>query len=145
MGITRFSTHAHVLLTQSAPFVLSNTNNTTMGLGAIITALFEPCRSAPKSPPCPSPDKQTDADRRATANASERTIVEVLPCGDVTNITPCGDASSPTKPVSHAPMKAPDPCCVSWRGAPPSAVHQSWHIYSVRLVIPRRYPQSADV
>jgi len=102
MGITRFSTHAHVLLTQSAPFVLSNTNNTTMGLGAIITALFEPCRSAPKSPPCPSPDKQTDADRRATANASERTIVEVLPCGDVTNITPCGDASSPTKPVSHA-------------------------------------------
>jgi len=74
-----------------------------MGLGALITALFEPCRSAPKSPPCPSPDKQTDSDRRAAANASEKTIVEVLPCSDVTNTTPCGDGgSSPVKMVSHA-------------------------------------------
>lgn len=70
-----------------------------MGLGELLTKLFEPCRSAPKSPPCPSPEK-SDTDKRAAANASEKTIVEVLPCGDVTNTTPT-DQSSP-KPVSHA-------------------------------------------
>jgi hypothetical protein len=70
-----------------------------MGLGALLTKLFEPCRSAPKSPPCPSPDKN-DTEQRAAANATDKTIVEVLPCGDVTNKTP--DPSSSPKPISHA-------------------------------------------
>lgn len=69
-----------------------------MGLGNLLTKLFEPCRSAPKSPNCPSPDKpKSDSDLKASANASEKTIVEVLPCGDVT--TP--DQGSP-KPTTHA-------------------------------------------
>jgi len=75
-----------------------------MGLGDILTKLFEPCRSAPKSPPCQSPDKQTESDRKASANASEKTIVEVLPCSDVTNtanVSTLGEAASP-KPLSHA-------------------------------------------
>eukprot|EP00658_Telonema_sp_P-2_P016362 TRINITY_DN1634_c0_g1_i1.p1 TRINITY_DN1634_c0_g1~~TRINITY_DN1634_c0_g1_i1.p1 ORF type:complete len:479 (-),score=121.75 TRINITY_DN1634_c0_g1_i1:289-1725(-) len=68
-----------------------------MGLAEIFTSMCAPCRSAPKSPPCPSPDK-TEA--KAAANASDKTIVEVLPCTDVTNTATALDPSSPSK--SHA-------------------------------------------
>jgi len=69
-----------------------------MGLADIFTC--RGCRSAPKSPPIPdSPERARDIERKAEANASDRTIVEVLPCGEVTN-TPM-DQPSP-KPTSHA-------------------------------------------
>lgn len=71
-----------------------------MGLSELFTKLFEPCRSAPKSPPCPSPDKQDKTEARAAANANDKTIVEVLPCSDVTNTTP--DQPSPSKGATHA-------------------------------------------
>eukprot|EP00657_Telonema_sp_P-1_P005038 TRINITY_DN22149_c0_g1_i2.p1 TRINITY_DN22149_c0_g1~~TRINITY_DN22149_c0_g1_i2.p1 ORF type:complete len:513 (-),score=101.60 TRINITY_DN22149_c0_g1_i2:44-1582(-) len=68
-----------------------------MGLGELLTKLFEPCRSAPKSPPCTSP--KSEVEQRASANASDKTIVEVLPCSDVTNIS--REPGSPI-PLSHA-------------------------------------------
>lgn len=48
------------------------------------------CTSAPKSPlvpndPVSAPTKRSDTERKADANASDKTIVEVLPCTDVTN------------------------------------------------------------
>lgn len=73
-----------------------------MGLAEIFTGC---CKgSAPKSPPVPtemSPKtKAKEIERKADANASDKTIVEVLPCQDVTNVsTP--DQPSP-KPTSHA-------------------------------------------
>lgn len=70
-----------------------------MGLAELLTKLFEPCRSAPKSPPCPtSPENKSKAEKRAAANASDKTIVEVLPCGEITNTS---DQPSP-KPTTHA-------------------------------------------
>eukprot|EP00656_Telonema_subtile_P046823 TRINITY_DN533_c0_g1_i1.p1 TRINITY_DN533_c0_g1~~TRINITY_DN533_c0_g1_i1.p1 ORF type:complete len:499 (-),score=149.73 TRINITY_DN533_c0_g1_i1:55-1551(-) len=77
--------HAHGALDPADDRTHSSTStpqpNTTaaMGLGDIFTNLC--CRSGPKSPPCPSPDK-SDTARKAAANANEKTIVEVLPGGD---------------------------------------------------------------
>jgi len=77
-----------------------------MGLAELFTKIFvEPCRSAPKSPPPPdSPDagKLTEVDTKAAANAAEKTIVEVLPCGDVSNNTVADQPSPTTKPETHA-------------------------------------------
>lgn len=77
-----------------------------MGLAELFTKIFvEPCRSAPKSPPPPdSPDagKLTEADTKASPTAAEKTIVEVLPCGDVTNNTVTDQPSPTTKPETHA-------------------------------------------
>jgi len=81
-----------------------------MGLAELFTGPSGCCRSAPKSPPPPdSPEaieagKLRDAGvaRQASANSSDKTIVEVLPCGDITNST-SPEAPSPTTSKSgHA-------------------------------------------
>jgi len=81
-----------------------------MGLAELFTGPSGCCRSAPKSPPPPdSPEaidagKLRDADvaRQASANSSEKTIVEVLPCGDITNSTAPEAPSPTTSKPSHA-------------------------------------------